>query len=229
MRSYSKYAEPDSEELALGFSPVPEVSDFGRVRAGLGAGGRVSDRDFDRIFPPEIQTLSRVHWTPVAVARRAAELLTGGAAGRVLDVGAGVGKFSLVAALSSGAEIVGLEQRLPFVRLARELARRYRVPRAHFVAGDALEIEWRPFDGVYLYNPFCESLHPSRQIDLDIPVGIPVYRDSLRKTEQRLSEMRAGSRVLLYHGFGGEMPASFRLETTECRGSGSLELWVKAT
>jgi hypothetical protein len=35
----------------------------------------LKDSRFDLIYPPEIRELSCVHWTPVGVARRAADFL----------------------------------------------------------------------------------------------------------------------------------------------------------
>jgi SAM-dependent methyltransferase len=45
------------------------------------------------IYPPEIRDLSLRHWTPVAVARRAADFLVGEPETRVLDLGCGTGKI----------------------------------------------------------------------------------------------------------------------------------------
>ena len=42
-----------------------------------------------------------MHWTPVHVARRAAQFLVTGPETRVLDVGSGPGKFCLVGALAT--------------------------------------------------------------------------------------------------------------------------------
>jgi SAM-dependent methyltransferase len=224
-----KIVESPDAALPLLFAQTPEISDFTRMRRALARGDRVTDRDFDRIFPDEIQSLSRIHWTPVEVARRAAELLVDTPGTRILDVGAGVGKFCFVAALTSAAEVVGVEQRPDFVKLARWLGGRYRIPRVSFTLGNAVETDWQEFSAIYLFNPYCEALHASRQIDLTVPAGVPVYQDYLRKTEAQLSRTRIGTRVLLYHGFGGEMPKSFHLETSEWQGSGSLELWLKTS
>ena len=53
----------------------------------------VEDERFDLIYPPEIRNLSWRHWTPVVVARRAAEFLVSEPETRVLDLGCGPGKF----------------------------------------------------------------------------------------------------------------------------------------
>src|SRR4051812_11881562 len=53
----------------------------------------MSDAAFDQVLPAWAQLVSKVHWTPLAVARRAAELLVRDPESRILDVGSGVGKF----------------------------------------------------------------------------------------------------------------------------------------
>src|SRR5713226_861432 len=63
----------------------------------------VEDERFDLIYPPEIRDLSCRHWTPVAVARKAAEFLVNERETRVLDLGCGPGKFCIVGALTTEA------------------------------------------------------------------------------------------------------------------------------
>src|SRR4030095_9279555 len=98
------------------------------VSARLRAGLPLEDAHFDRLYPEWAQGLSHVHWTPVAVARRAADLLVTRLGLRVLDGGAGVGDFGLFGALSTGGVFYGIEQRSQFVRAAREAAERLQIP-----------------------------------------------------------------------------------------------------
>jgi hypothetical protein len=71
----------------------------------------IRDRDFDSLFPDMYQEISDTHWTPVEIARRAAQLLVADSSTRVLDVGSGIGKFCLIGALTTSAHFVGVEQR----------------------------------------------------------------------------------------------------------------------
>src|SRR5258708_32599839 len=81
----------------------------------------------------KIRALSGQHWTPVAVAARAADLLTRAGATRILDVGAGVGKFCIVGALSTAAEFVGVERREGLVQVARRAAAQVGSKRPPFI------------------------------------------------------------------------------------------------
>jgi protein-L-isoaspartate O-methyltransferase len=186
-----------------------------------------TDRAFDGLVAPELRHLSEVHWTPVEVAVRAASLLAPGPATRVLDVGSGVGKLCAVGALSSLATWYGVEQHEELVTAARMLTRCLGVgDRTVFLHGDAFAIEWSDFDALYLYNPFEQPLFPRA---LTPQEHATAYRVQVARVEQRLATLRAGTRVLTLHGFGGVMPATYDLvyhERVPVVGL-DLALWVQ--
>lgn len=206
---------------------LPENPQFGEVIQRVAIGAEVRDEEFDALFPEPVRRHSLIHWTPVDVARRAAELLAEKPSTRVLDVGSGVGKFCVVGALTTRGFFTGIEHRAHLVKLASELVRRYRIPRVRFECGNMNAIEWDGYDAFYLYNPFCENLHRLRRVDGTVPLGRNAYRQYVRFTEARLVRAPIGTRVVTYHGFGGDMPPSYRCEVNELKGSGRIELWVK--
>jgi len=206
---------------------VPDCPQFPRLREALGRGENVDDRELDAVFPETAQVLSRIHWTPVRVVRRTCQFLIPRPGTRVLDVGSGVGKFCLVGSLLSAGEFTGIEQRAEFVRLARQIGQHYRISRAAFFHGNARDLDWAAYDAIYLYNPYCEARYPQRQIDLDIPAGPAVFREYVRMTRAQLRRCQIGTRVALYHGFGGRMPESYELSFSEPCGSGQLDGWIK--
>lgn len=176
-----------------------------RQRVGMST----TDRAFDELAPPELRHLSQVHWTPIDVAIRAASLLTLASHSRVLDVGSGVGKLCAVGALSSDAVWCGVEQHEDLVTAARRLTRALGIAhRTRFVHGDALALDWSDFDAIYLYNPFELPLFPdaltAREHEL-------TYKIQVARVQERLAELRGGTRVLTLHGFGGVMPSSYEL------------------
>jgi SAM-dependent methyltransferase len=194
-----------------------------RLRQGL----PVSDLEFDQLFPEWARRLSVVHWTPVAVARRAAEMLAP-AGERILDVGSGVGKLCLVGALTSSGVFYGIEQRQRCVDVARDVAARAGATRAHFLQGNMLDLDWGGYDGFYLYNPFVEVLWGTAGTPDDGLERDPgIYDSYVKFVVSRLRNVPPGCRVVTYHGFGGNMPASFELAAEEKVGSDALELWVK--
>lgn len=194
------------------------------VKAGL----LDEDALFDRIYPPAARRLSTIHWTPVRVARRAAQLLTEGRRSvRVLDVGSGVGKFCIVGALTSSAVFVGVEQRARFVDLASEIIRHYRIPRVRFIHGDFRNLDWSEYNSVYLFNPFQENLPKSEIIDNAVDRLPQLYRIYIDETVSKLKTLPSGSRVATYWGFGGKFPRNYERIFKETVYRGILEVWEK--
>jgi Protein-L-isoaspartate(D-aspartate) O-methyltransferase (PCMT) len=214
----------DAEER---WGEFPDRSGPRNVTRKLARGELVSDLEFDRIYPSAIREASRIHWTPLSVARRAVELLGVTPGMRILDVGSGAGKFCIIGALVSEGIFTGIEQRESLVMLSRLICRRYEVPRAFFECCQWETMTVKDFAGYYLYNPFGENIPGTPRIDESVPIGKEIYRRYLENTELRLAEAAVGTRVVLYHGFGGQMPSSYRSQSVERRGAGYLELWVK--
>lgn len=195
----------------------------------LRVGAQVSDVDFDLIFPEWARPLSDIHWTPVDVARRAAQLLSLNSGTRVLDIGSGVGKFCLVGALTTRASFVGIEQRESLVRAAQHAAGRLDVTRAQFIHGNMKDLDWSEFDAFYLFNPFYEHVANALScIETDGIALVPEYYQYYAKlTCEKLSTARYGTRVVLYSSFGANLPKEYRLALHEPAGSNYLELYVK--
>jgi SAM-dependent methyltransferase len=174
-----------------------------------------SDSTFAALLPAELRHLSAVHWTPVEVATRAVQWLAPLPSMRVLDVGCGVGKLCVIGALSTEAAWYGVEQQRPLVEAAIEVCRALSA-QASFVHGDALALDWSPFTSFYFYNPFETPL-----------VGDGDGAEMIAAMQERLATLRAGTRVVTYHGLGGPMPSGYELAEREEIELGPLELWLR--
>jgi hypothetical protein len=188
-------------------------------------GQPIDDEDFDWLYPADVAAHAALHWTPVEVAVRAARHLAPTSEARVLDVGCGPGKFCLVGALTTGACFTGVEQRRHLVAIAKRAALRLGLRNATFHHVNAFEVNWDGYDGFYLFNPFSEQLTGSA--DGEVSGSFAIYRYYTREAQRRLARVRPGTRVVTYHGFGGEMPTSFDLTAEIAFGDGALEFWVQ--
>lgn len=185
----------------------------------------VDDLAFDQLYGEHVRRMSTVHWTPVAIAQRAAALLAP-APRRVLDVGAGPGKLCCIGALGFGGQWTGVERHAALVGAAVATARALDIADAtDFVVGDADALDWRAFDSLYLYNPFEAVLFGAPHgIGED---GAGDFAAQVARAERRLAELAPGTRVVTFHGFGGAMPASFTRAARERFDEGELVLWVQ--
>lgn len=196
---------------------------FERVRTGA----PVWNAQFDRMLPLCWRRFSVTQWTPVQVARRAAQLLVTGPESRVLDVGSGPGKFCLIGALATLGHFTGVEQRPRLVNFSRSLALRYGIPRVDFVCANAGDLDWGRYNAFYFYNPFYENLDPDKKIDEDVELSPSLYDRYIRMTQERLVQAAPGTRVVTFHGMGGDMPDGYERLVQEFQDIGFLDLWVK--
>jgi SAM-dependent methyltransferase len=187
------------------------------------------DEAFEAVFPHTIRRVSGRFWTPVAVARRAAELLRHGGATRILDVGSGAGKFVLAAAAAAPElEFVGVEHRKNLVAVARRARLRLGIGNAQFLLGDATLTPWSTFDGFYFFNPLAENLFPRDQrLDDRVELSEDRFVHDTLAIEAGLKVVRPGTLVVTYHGPSVRMPGSYGLQHSERAGSDWLRVWAK--
>ena len=194
------------------------------ISNALRHGLAMDDHDFDLLYPASQRFRSWLHWTPVEVAQRACTLLAPVAGDRILDVGSGVGKPCLVGALITEARWFGIERDPRMVIAANEAAKRLVVDgRTSFRLGDMELLDWSRFDAFYLFNPFGEILYGNDADALERRVR---YSTSIEIVQERLSAAKRGTRVVTYHGFGGDMPPELELVHREAKRDGDLCLWV---
>jgi hypothetical protein len=210
-------AHTDADHRRTGFA--------GAVRVALRSQIAIDDRVFDQLFPDDVARLSGVHWTPVAVALAAAARLAPEPGMRVLDVGAGAGKLCCLGAVYRPGTWHGIERDPALVAVATRIASWLEVDdRTRFCAGDALAADWRGYDSLYLYNPFESQLFGG---GFARAAGGTGFAEQVARTEARLAELAAGTRVVTFHGFGGTMPPGFALATLDEVAGGRLALWIK--
>jgi SAM-dependent methyltransferase len=191
----------------------------------LSVGNRVSERDFDLIFPPLVRKLSRAHWTPLAAAQRAVQLLVKSPGDKVLDIGSGAGKLCIVGALTTKGVFTGVEKDAELVRVAKQIVRQHKIERVRYVHGDAMAQDWGTFQALYLFNPFANATQIKKDSLTNVPVPEEIFVELVKKTTMKMAGLPVGMRIVTYHGFGAEMPPNVIQEAAEIVGPGVLQLW----
>jgi hypothetical protein len=187
----------------------------------------VQDSEFDLVYPPEIRRVSPTFWTPVDVARTGADWLDAVGCKALLDVGAGAGKFCVVASLVMGRRVTGIEQRGHLTEIGIAAAAYYGA-QVDYVHGTIETIDVGRFDAFYLFNPFGENFYaPTEQLDAEVELSALRRMHDVTIVEHWLDNAPPGTHLLTYHGFGGRIPANYALLCEARMGEGDLQLWGK--
>lgn len=188
-----------------------------------------NDRSFDRFLPEPLRLVAPEYWTPLAVARRAAEWVDDLGIRRVADIGSGAGKFCVAGALFGKCRFIGLEQHSSLVTAARALVELFDLgDRVRFVAGALGTVPAPLADAYYFFNPFGEyRLGPDHPPEVGTEFTDTRYADDVAAAEDLLRGVRAGTWVLTYNGFGGRMPAGYEMVHVDRELRGELRLWRK--
>jgi SAM-dependent methyltransferase len=185
-----------------------------------------SDEEFNQLYPSSIQMLARRHWTPLDIARKAANFLAAENNVRILDIGSGVGKFCLSAAyFKPKAFYYGIEQRESLISHA-ETARKILHPdNVSFIQGNFTQLDFNNFDHFYFYNAFYENLVGTDKIDDNIDYSIELYNYYNRYLFKQLEQKPEGTRIASFHSLEDEMPKSYHEVGSEC--NNLLKFWIK--
>jgi len=193
----------------------------------LSLGQAVSDEKFDRLFSKATRILSARHWTPMTVALWAARILGAEADTRILDVGCGPGKFCFIGAATTPATFVGIEQRQHLYDEAEGIRVNHELRNVRFIHGNMVDIDWSDFQAFYLFNPFLENVVGLARIDERVPLSLEHFNTYVECVEEKLSQLRTGTKVVTYHGYGGVFPKDYVLREKKAIGTSYLDLWIK--
>lgn len=184
------------------------------------------DAEFDGICPGHLQLLSSKHFTPLPIARRAAEFLSFPNA-RVLDIGSGVGKFCLTAAYHfPDVFFYGVEQRHELYHLGEHIKRQADLPNVNFIHANMTQINFKEFDHFYFYNSFYENLDQINQIDHSLELSEGLYDYYTQYLYMALSAKPSGTRLATYHCLGQEIiPPDYKLADVSY--NTLLKMWMK--
>ncbi len=169
----------------------------------------VPDEDFDDMFPPEFRTHSNQHFTSIFIAKTAAQYLCFTEHEQILDVGSGIGKFCIVGALQNNARFTGVEMRKNFVEAGNTFIRDHGISNVHFINDNILNVSFKGFKGVYLFNPFFELLDNKSCIDDQLASNKNAYDSYFNHVFTELENMNAGTRLVAYYTPEEQIPTNF--------------------
>ncbi|MFC0773770.1 methyltransferase domain-containing protein [Terrimonas alba] len=185
-----------------------------------------SDLNFDQLYPVAIQQLARMHWTPLDVARKAANFLAIKPNVKILDIGSGVGKFCLGAAYyKPDAFYYGTEQRKNLVYQADAVKEMLGFENVAFFHSNFTQLDLRDYDHFYFYNSFYENLAGTDKIDNSINYSGELYDYYSRYLCNQLEGMPAGTRLVTFHSLDDEIPHGY--QRVDSGVDDLLKFWIK--
>lgn len=185
-----------------------------------------SDAQFNQLYPISIQLLAQRHWTPLIVARKAANFLAAESNVKILDIGSGVGKFCLAAAhYKPNAFYYGIEQRKQLVTHAGAAKEILNYENVFFMNGNFTQIDFRKYDHFYFYNSFYENIAGTVKIDNSIDYSLELFNYYNRYLYKQLEQKPPGTRLAAFHSLEDEMPPEYHIVSVEM--DGLLKFWIK--
>lgn len=185
----------------------------------------ISDVGFNNLLPDYLKFAARLYFTPIEVAKQAAEWLTENNEKRILDIGAGVGKFCIAAANHVDCHFYGVEYRKSLVQVGKHIAKHFELNNVTLLNANILNIDFSDYDGFYLFNPFYENLEKTKRLNDEVKLKAELYQVFLKYTDDQLDKAKAGTKLVTYHGNNFEVPNSY--VKIKDAFNGDLKLWVK--
>jgi hypothetical protein len=183
------------------------------------------DAAFDDLYPEHIQALSRMHWTPVSVAKKASDFLAIPGT-RVLDIGSGVGKFCITAGFfHPETTFCGVEQRGKLHTFAETAREEISLPNVSFIHGNLTDLDFKKYDHFYFYNPFYENIELDSRIDYAVRTSFELYDRYSRFVFNMLEEKPSETRLVTFHGTDTQVPSCYQLVNNSY--SRVLKMWIK--
>ncbi len=187
--------------------------------------------NFDSVLPFYYLSLSTIHWTPVEVVLFVAEFLRDlPLNSKILDIGSGCGKFCLILSYLLPNKIYGIEQRMDLFQVAEKMRIANNVRNVEYLNMNMMDIQdWNQYDVFYLFNPFQEHINDFKlmRIDDSLVFDKLYYLQYTTEVIRRLSCLKKGTKLITFHGFGGVLPNSWKLQISKSFDGGDLSLWEK--
>ena len=185
----------------------------------------VGDEEFNSIYPEEIKTLSAKHWTPVEVAKTAAQFLVNRPGVKVLNIGSGAGKFCMIGSMLTDGQFTGVEYRESLYLLSKKLSTQYNLSNVRFINNNITNINFKEYEAFYFFNSFIENMSESEVMDNAMPLSAQLYGKYNQHLREQFAAMPMGTRLATYWGNTEEVPRGYMLHSSAF--NGELKMWEK--
>jgi hypothetical protein len=186
---------------------------------------KIKDSEFDLIYPNEMKKVSEIHFSPFEVSKIAARFLVDKMGMRILDIGAGAGKFCMIGSACTEGIFTGVEQREHLHDLAKSISRKYKLTNVAFINSNITDISFKDFDGFYLFNPFYENMNASGKMDDLVELKRELYDKYSLYVKMQLETKPVGTKLVTYFSYLTEIPSSYQLQFSDF--DGKLKMWEK--
>lgn len=185
-----------------------------------------SEENFRHLYPPPVQHLDKMHWSPLRVVHKAVAFLAARKGAKILDIGSGAGKFCLAGAYyRPHAHFFGVEQRKYLVDHARKAAAIAGSTNVSFLHKNFTQMDLTRFDHFYFYNSFFENLVDSDKIDDSIAYDPGLYHYYSSYLYRELDRLPPGTKIVTYCSWDDEIPPGYHLKGTSL--NHLLKFWIK--
>jgi hypothetical protein len=186
---------------------------------------KILDSEFDIIYSNEMKKVSEIHFSPIEVSKIAARFLVDKIGVRILDVGAGAGKFCMIGSACTEGIFTGVEQREHLHDLAKNIAQKYKLTSVTFIHSNITDISFKDFDGFYLFNPFYENMNNSGKMDDSVELKRELYDEYSLYVKTQLDSKPIGAKLVTYFSYLTEIPESYKMQFSDFEGK--LKMWQK--
>jgi SAM-dependent methyltransferase len=186
---------------------------------------KVKDNVFDAIYSNGLKEVAEIHFSPIEVAKKAAQYLVQKMGDRILDIGSGAGKFCMIGSVFTDGFFTGVEQRKHLHELAKSISEIHNLSNVAFIHANIMDISFTDFDGFYCFNPFYENINPSGKMDDLVELKRTLYDDYSSHVKAQLESKPLGTKLVTYFSYLTEIPDSYRLQFSDFEGK--LKMWEK--
>jgi len=185
-----------------------------------------SDLQFHKQFPASVHEQASMHWTPLHIARKAAEFLAVEKNTSILDIGSSVGKFCLAAAYYQPQSFFyGVEQREELVTWANIAKQNTGLKNVSFLHENLTQLDLSQYDHFYFFNAFYENIDDSYKIDNSITYSHSLYNSYNRFLYKQLEKKDPGTRLATFHSMEDEIPPAYH--EVGSAADDLLKFWIK--